>query len=339
MTSHKFIFFLLFLMLNSSITYTQLSWTKSVDNPIELGDVLWHRNYQQAVEIARKVDKPIFLLFQEVPGCSTCTSYGKQILSHPLLVEAIETHFVPLCIYNNKEGHDAAILKKFKEPSWNNPVVRLISSDGKDIVPRLASRYSLGFVISGMIEGLRNYGKPIPEYLQLLEKEYLNPQKKEMIFSMYCFWTGEKLMATIPGVTESEAGYMNGREVVKISYDPEVVSEEYLIQSAKKGQCADEVYSHTLKTDLVPVKPKGKFRKDKESKYYLYHSPYRSLPMTQMQQLLANAELGRNGDISYLLSERQLHLKEFIERNNVYYNAIGEDIMSSWKEVIEKLKI
>ena len=34
----------------------------------ELGEVAWLRNYQQAVDQARKSNKPILLLFQEVPG-------------------------------------------------------------------------------------------------------------------------------------------------------------------------------------------------------------------------------------------------------------------------------
>ena len=46
------------------------------------------------------------LLFQEVPGCSTCRNYGHNVLSHPLMVEAIESLFVPLAIFNNKEGKE-----------------------------------------------------------------------------------------------------------------------------------------------------------------------------------------------------------------------------------------
>ena len=40
----------------------------SDDTPIELGDVAWHRNLDDALPQAKVIDKPILLLFQEVPG-------------------------------------------------------------------------------------------------------------------------------------------------------------------------------------------------------------------------------------------------------------------------------
>lgn len=36
--------------------------------PIELGIVRWHRNFETAVEAAKKSSKPMLTLFQEVPG-------------------------------------------------------------------------------------------------------------------------------------------------------------------------------------------------------------------------------------------------------------------------------
>lgn len=38
------------------------------DTPIELGLVKWERNFETAKKTARAADKPILLLFQEVPG-------------------------------------------------------------------------------------------------------------------------------------------------------------------------------------------------------------------------------------------------------------------------------
>ncbi len=37
-------------------------------NPKELGRVSWLRDHAEAVAKSRKINKPIFLLFQEVPG-------------------------------------------------------------------------------------------------------------------------------------------------------------------------------------------------------------------------------------------------------------------------------
>ena len=79
--------------------------TANIDgNPEELGKVNWIRDYDQALEQSKTQDKPVFILFQEVPGCSTCKNYGNNVLSHPFIVEAIEDNFIPLVIYNNKGG-------------------------------------------------------------------------------------------------------------------------------------------------------------------------------------------------------------------------------------------
>ena len=37
-------------------------------NPIEVGDVVWGRDYDAAAKASRASGKPIFALFQEVPG-------------------------------------------------------------------------------------------------------------------------------------------------------------------------------------------------------------------------------------------------------------------------------
>ena len=40
----------------------------SRDRPVELGAVAWERDFESAVAAGKKSGKPIFLLFQEVPG-------------------------------------------------------------------------------------------------------------------------------------------------------------------------------------------------------------------------------------------------------------------------------
>ncbi len=106
------------------------------NNPVELGNVHWLRSFDEAQARSKKEGKSILILFQEIPGCQTCRTYGSDVLTHPLLVEAIETAFIPLAIHNNKGGADAEILKRYNEPAWNNPVVRIVDSHGSQILPR-----------------------------------------------------------------------------------------------------------------------------------------------------------------------------------------------------------
>lgn len=42
--------------------------SKSVDQPVELGDVQWLRDLDTAVSTSKQQKKPIAILFQEVPG-------------------------------------------------------------------------------------------------------------------------------------------------------------------------------------------------------------------------------------------------------------------------------
>lgn len=76
-----------------------------------------------------------------------------------------------MCIHNNKSGADARTLARFKEPSWNNPVVRIVTPDGRDLVARNGDRWTVGAVAEQMVGALDSAQKPIPRYLALLADE------------------------------------------------------------------------------------------------------------------------------------------------------------------------
>jgi copper chaperone CopZ len=305
--------------------------------PIELGKVNWQRDYDTALELSEQRDKPVFIQFQEVPGCSTCSTYGKNVLSNPLIVEAIETYFIPLAIYNNKGGKDKEILKKYKEPTWNNPVARIVNKNGKNIVDRLSGNYSELAVVNTLMNAMIESAIPIPGYLELLQEELSAEYSgtKEAVFSMYCFWTGEKEIAQIPGVVGTDAGFMNGAEVVKIKYDPKVVSLEKLATSANKQSCASAVFTDVKSEQKLvrdklglPTKSTGKYRDDKENKYFLFNSKYKSIPMTNLQATRVNSSLAKRINPEPLLSPRQLAVLNSGNRNK---NMIGQSIDKIWE--------
>ena len=273
--------------------------------PVELGKVSWLRDYDAAVAQASKTDKDILILFQEVPGCATCRNYGNNVLSDPLLVEAIETYFVPLAVFNNHKGADAQTLKKFKEPSWNNPVVRIVDTAGKDVVDRLAGQYSSAALIRSMQQALDARSEPIPKYMQLLSDE--QAPTDELVLGMYCFWSGEKVIGNLRGVIATEAGHMSGHEVVKVTYDPSITSQDNIINTAKKQSCADLAFTDDKDTDIsIKTKKLGSYRKDKEDKYYLLHSKYKNLNLSNAQATKVNSYLGQGLDPEEWLSPRQI---------------------------------
>lgn len=301
----------------------------SQDTPIELGKVKWLRSYDLAIAQSKESEKPVFMLFQEVPGCSNCTRYGSEILSHPLIVEFIETYFVPLAIYNNKGGADKKILEQFGEPAWNNPVVRLIDESGADKVARIANFKSSYLLLNSMITVIQDIGLEIPSYVDLLEKELHANEigKGEAYLGMYCFWTGEKEIAQIEGVVSTEAGYMHGKEVVKVTWDQAITNLETISNKASKVNCADQVFSN-VKGKQVDKKI-GKYRMDAEDKYYLRQSSYQYVPLTELQKSKVNSALGRKTNPKIFLSPRQL---DILSNSEASISQINKSIYEAWYE-------
>ena len=137
--------------------------------PDEVGSVSWSRDYYDALEKSEKTGRPIFLLFQEVPGCIGCKTFGRTVLSDPQLVKVIETDFIPVLVFNNRShGTDAELLKKFNEPSWNYQVIRFIDSSENDIIPRKDGVWDRTGVASRMISVLETLERPVPRYLKTI---------------------------------------------------------------------------------------------------------------------------------------------------------------------------
>ena len=285
------------------------------NNPVELGNVNWYRNYEKAVVDSKELDKPLFILFQEVPGCNFCKHYGENVLSNPLIVEALEDLFIPLAIYNNKQGQDEKILKQFNEPSWNNPVARVLSSEGHELQKRLDGQYSPYEVVQFMINALIADKREIPLYLVLLLEElqakFLGT--RETYISMFCYWSGEKNIAKQKGVIFTEAGFMDGKEVVKVIYAPSLVDYSTILERAEKANCASGVFTDDSDEQISAKKTLGKssqanikaYQKADDDKYYLSKSNLKNINLTDLQKTRINSMLGEGLDVSNLLSPRQ----------------------------------
>jgi len=232
--------------------FVLISWTllspvsaKSTNpsNPIEVGTIKWLRNLDTALQQSVDEKKPIFLLFQEVPGCAGCQKFGSEVLSHPLLVEAIERHFVPLLIHNNKGGYDAEILQRYREPAWNYQVVRFLDSQGKDIISRKDKIWNIASQSKRMIAALAQSKMEVPLYLQSIAQTSNISTYQTAAFAQHCFWTGEYKLGAINGVVSTEAGWIDGLEVTKVTFDPTLISFPNLKAKAEKARCASTSFS------------------------------------------------------------------------------------------------
>jgi hypothetical protein len=309
--------FLLFIVLGTACMSAALMGEISAANnqPIETGLVQWGRNFEEGLRRSEREDKPVLALFQEVPGCSGTQEFGKEVLSNPLLVEAIENEFIPILIYNNRGGRDAELLARYHEPSWNFQVIRFLDSSGKDIIPRRDRIWTLGGVARRMAEALKKAGRHVPLYLQGLANEHDNPGIRKTAFAMFCFWTGEMKIGGFDGVVKTEAGYYRGREVTQVWYDERLISLEDLVQKAAEVNCADAVYVRTaqerarikrltglrLQTHLFDTEH---YRKagTSDQKKQIQGSPFTHLDLTpfQITKINAFAPVNRKKALKYL---------------------------------------
>ena len=288
----------------------------------ELGRVRWLRDLDAATAAAEKAGKPVLLLFQEVPGCSTCVGYGTRVLSHPLIVEAIETLFIPVAVFNNRAGADREALERFREPAWNNPVVRIVDADDNSLTPRIAGAYTRAALVDGMVDALGKSKREIPTYLALLQEELAARAAgtEAGVFAMPCFWSGEGKLGALPGVVATRPGFLHGKEVVEIEFDPAVLPYEDLVKEARARRCTTTVFTRDraqqqTARDIVGERARRSddaIRPDGVPKYFLAQFYWRHVPMTGLQAARVNAAIGRREDPRPYLSPRQQELHDTI---------------------------
>ncbi|AXT53688.1 thioredoxin family protein [Aquimarina sp. BL5] len=313
----------LFILLMSNLLLAQK--TTDPDNQSEeLGKVRWLRNYDDVMTLAKKENKDVLILFQEVPGCSTCRNYGHNVLSHPLIVEAIENSFVPLAIFNNKGGKDAQILRKYNEPSWNNPVIRIVNSHGDDVVNRIGNDYSALRLCKSIQQALIAKGQIVPEYINLLEQELLGTNPNKAYYKMSCFWTGEKELGKLPAVLNTESGFINHSEVVEVTYNPKEMTKAALDAYAK----SNDMGLIDNKQSFIPS--------PKDVHYYLQQTKFIYLPLTELQKTKINSALGNGQPTKHFLSPKQQKwLKKIKKNSEVLFNT---DFTKAWTKKNKELE-
>lgn len=271
--------------------------------PIELGNVPWLRNYDEALALARKTKKPLLVLFQEVPGCQTCRDFGCGPLRHPLIIN-VAREFVPVAVFNNIKGKDRDVLRRFTEPAGNNPVVRFLDADERDLLPRKEGIWDAESILKRMCLALRQAERDVPEYLKLLTAELKPSIREKAVFAMGCYWEGEKRLGALDGVLATRIGMLHKREVVEVEFDVVALEFKDLVKKARELDCLSRVYTRTDAQQNTAHALVGKLaeRTDEEidarttQKYHLSNSPaYAWLPLTPIQATRINAALA-NGE-------------------------------------------
>ena len=244
------------------------------------------------------------------------------------MVEAIETLFVPVVVYNNKEGKDAELLQRFQEPSWNNPVIRYLDADTKDLIERKDGVWSQVGTAARMSKALQASGAQVPTYLQLLASQIQTNAQQEAVFAMHCYWEGEAMIGGIPGVLDTHSAWLGDKEVVQVRFDPQVVDYRTLLQESRKVECASHVFATTdeqleiarelVGNQVTRLTDEHVYRevRDTEQKYHLRQTLYRHLPLTVLQSTRLNAYVRQKksaATIRDLLSPHQVQILDQIK--------------------------
>ena len=233
----------------------------------------------------------------------------------------METLFVPLVV-NNRTGKDAGMLERYDEPAFNFPVVRFFAPGGQELIPRQDRVWSGDGLAARLVAALNVAGTETPAWLWLAYEELRTEPLERAVFAMHCFWKGEAVLGIQPGVRGTRVGWLDGREVVEVRFDPQELSYEALVGIADGVRCADRVYATSEEQLAIAAESVGeRARLERESprdaktsdrKYYLQRSPLNLVPLTPLQATRANGMLEAGEDVRPVLSPRQVTLRERI---------------------------
>ena len=231
--------------------------------PAELGRVPWLRDFDAAVRLAKETHKPLLVLFDEVPGCDTVLGFGREVLSAPDVVAAITRDFVPVAVFNNVGGADGLVLRSFEEPSWNNPVVRIIDPSRRPLAPRFDGPYT------------------VAAFLKVLTAAKPAPALEKVVVAAACFWECEARLGTLEAVRASRVGFLQGEEVVEVSFDPSVMERARFLEEAARLDCAHRVFTRK--------EAEGLRYSEKDTKYFLRQSRRSTDGLSEQQQVKLNS--------------------------------------------------
>lgn len=224
------------------------------------------------------------------------------------------------------------MLQRFSEPAWNNPVIRFLDPNLDDLIPRKAEIWKTGDVVNRIRKSLDAWSKQarpratpkIPLYLELIALEH-SSNNEHATFAMHCYWDGEVKFGAIDGVKSTRSAMYAKREIVNVTYDPQVISYKELVQQAVRIRCASTVFVRSpeqeriarkiegLKVETIPQIEFGKPAPESDQDYYLNSSVFRLVPMTEIQRTRVNAAIGARLDPGKYLSPQQVEISRWLK--------------------------
>jgi hypothetical protein len=292
---------------------------------------------QAAMGYSKVAEKPIFCLEAQLPGDEEA---GREIFSHPLIVEAIESFFVTLYLKDGTATTEEARDDHYHpdHPGHCTSVhtrASFLDECGKQLVaPIYSCRLTRAGCTAAIISALEASGQAVPEYLRLVLEEESGrtgiddnglPTARDFraVFAVDDAASAEVEIARLDGVLATRAGRIHAQSAVEVIYDPGQVSFSTLVRLFLKCGFCQTIYYQTnderiaslveleranesavIMTDLAG----NLFQCDHyDPKRALRQTPMRYVPLTDLQATKANrlVHLGKFNEAMHLLSPRQ----------------------------------
>lgn len=288
----------------------------------ELGGVRWKRDLGAALGEAEHAARPVLLLVQQVPGSDAARAFGRDALAHPLLVEAIETWFVPLALVPGATPEGDEALQRYGEAqvprAESRPRVRFLDAAGSDLLPRRPATESAHELAVQLLDALGALGVEEPPYLRLVAEESAPSALATATLAAADAASLEARVGVLDGVLRTRAGQSAGRPIVQVDFRPDQLSLRELIERSVADDPDALVYVHDdaqllAAREVVGARAKREPARVRElelgeGRLRLGRSPLRFLPLTDLQATRVNAALGTGGDPFVWLSPRQRRL-------------------------------
>lgn len=297
----------------------------------ELGAIQYqHNEIVNAKDHAKECGLPIFCVEAEAPGDIDA---GKEVLTHPLVVEAAETLFVTVAPIVDSKNNRNRYRPSKERKAWYT-TISFLDKDGNELVPSIGGDQLCATVlVESMIKSLRLLDLTVPSFLEILREEESGKQRvlpngvvkridRQAMFGVKDHATGEVELGGLSGVLQTEPGCSKGQRVIRVTYDSKSLSYGTLLQFAlshKVGnvvyyQSQDERVAMRMEINRMYEKPEA-VKLDEETKFYpIHHSKsalrkteMRYVPLTELQATRANRliHLGSFNEATHLLSPRQ----------------------------------
>mmetsp|Transcript_28946 Transcript_28946/g.44489 ORF Transcript_28946/g.44489 Transcript_28946/m.44489 type:complete len:415 (-) Transcript_28946:149-1393(-) len=327
----------------------------SLQKPEELGSITYKYKTEtiedDAWDDARSLQKPIMHVLAEIPGD---TEFAKTILSHPLIVEAAESHFVTV-----GSVVERPVRKHLEMGPTEYTRIKFYHHNGSPIpISDTGDLSRIGEMVHRMMNAINASACQPPKFLTLLEEETscsLENECSNAILGVYTLVSAEVELATLDGILQTRAGHIEDHQnVVTVTYDRRRISFSSLVRRAlESGILKAVLYRNTEERIAAQMEIQGHpsyIRVAKfdgsivpavDSKLALRRSmSFRFVPMTSLQAMKVNrlVHLGAVHEAVRLLSPRQgkIMMKMMKTDQSKCPDVVDSHIVDSW-EVLSKL--